>query len=151
MKYFYGEFDGDEFPTQDKLFGFDDMMNFILRNGDDAMDALQNMLENGDDEQLQEMIEQMIAEGMLEKDEKGRLKLTPKAVKSMQQKALLEVFENMQRGQREGHAKTTPGHGGERVDGTKQYQFGDPVSELDLHATLHNAIARHGLPDFKAG
>ena len=49
------------------------------------------------------------------------------------------------------HRKVTPGPNGERIDGTKPYQFGDPVSELDLHATLHNAISNHGLPDFKAG
>jgi hypothetical protein len=28
MKYFYGQFDGQEFPTQDKLFGFDQLMDF---------------------------------------------------------------------------------------------------------------------------
>ena len=28
----------------------------------------------------------------------------------------------------------TAGLGGERIDGTKPYQYGDPVSELDLHA-----------------
>jgi len=33
MKYFYGEFDGQEFPTQDKLFGFDKLMEFILQHG----------------------------------------------------------------------------------------------------------------------
>src|SRR5205085_5037212 len=38
------------------------------------------------------------------------------------------------------------GLGGERIEGTKPYQYGDPVSELDLHTTLHNALARHGLP-----
>ena len=26
MKYFYGQYSGEEFPTQDKLFGFDQMI-----------------------------------------------------------------------------------------------------------------------------
>src|SRR5207244_4021308 len=34
MKYFYGEYDGQEFPTQDKLFGFDQLMQFIMQYGD---------------------------------------------------------------------------------------------------------------------
>jgi uncharacterized protein with von Willebrand factor type A (vWA) domain len=97
------------------------------------------------------MIRQMLEEGMLEKDAQGRLRLTPRAVAAMQQKALLEVFANLNRGQREGHERSSPGHGGERIEGTKPYQFGDPVSELDLHQTVHNAIHRHGLPDFKSG
>src|ERR1019366_1624678 len=47
--------------------------------------------------------------------------------------------------QREGHEKITPGLGGERIEGTKKYEFGDPVSELDLHQTLRNALSREGL------
>jgi Ca-activated chloride channel family protein len=69
----------------------------------------------------------------------------------MQRKAMMEVFANLRRGQREGHEKITAGQGGERIDGTKPYQYGDPVSELDLHATLHNALARHGLPQRVGG
>jgi Ca-activated chloride channel homolog len=58
----------------------------------------------------------------------------------------MEVFANLRQGQREGHPKVTAGQGGERIEGTKPYQYGDPVSELDLHTTLHNALTRHGLP-----
>jgi Ca-activated chloride channel homolog len=47
--------------------------------------------------------------------------------------------------------KSTPGPGGERIEGTKPYQYGDPVSEIDLHQTLHNALARHGLPKKGSG
>ena len=39
MKYFYGQFDGEEFPTPDKLFGFDQLMEFIMQYGDQAMKA----------------------------------------------------------------------------------------------------------------
>lgn len=147
MKYFYGEYDGEEFPTQDKLFGFDQLMQFIMQHGDQALKALQQMMNDPDDNQeMKEMLEQLIQEGMLDKDGKGKLKLTPRSINKMQRKALMEVFANLQRGQREGHEKVTPGSGGERIEGTKPYQYGDPVSELDLHTTLHNALARHGLP-----
>src|SRR5918999_119738 len=129
MKYFYGQYDGEEFPTQDKLFAFEQMM------------------QNPKDENQSDLLEQLLQEGMLDKDGKGRLRLTPRAVSKMQRKALMEVFTNLRRGQREGHEKVTPGLGGERIEGTKPYQYGDPVSELDLHQTLRNALTRHGLPD----
>src|SRR5262245_55253685 len=58
----------------------------------------------------------------------------------------MEVFADLREGQREGHEKVTPGLGGERIEGTKPYQYGDPVSELDLHKTLHNALTRTGVP-----
>jgi uncharacterized protein with von Willebrand factor type A (vWA) domain len=69
----------------------------------------------------------------------------------MQRKALSEVFANLKEGQREGHERVTPGPGGERIEGTKPYQYGDPVAELDLHQTLHNALTRKGLPALTDG
>lgn len=151
MKYYYGEYDGQEFPTQDKLFGFDQLMQFILQYGDQALQAIEQMLKNPKDEAQSELLEQMLKEGMLDKDGKGKLRLTPRAVTRMQRRALMEVFSNLRAGQREGHEKVTPGLGGERIEGTKPYEFGDPVSELDLHQTLHNALARHGLPQKGSG
>jgi uncharacterized protein with von Willebrand factor type A (vWA) domain len=65
----------------------------------------------------------------------------------MQHKALREVFSNLRQGRREGHERTTSGPGGDRLEGTKPYVYGDPVSELDLHRTLANALARGGLPE----
>src|SRR6058998_930208 len=146
MKYFYGEFDGEEFPTQDKLFGFDQLMSFIMQYGEQALKAIQQMLNDPSNPEQSDMLEQLLEQGMLDKDGKGKLRLTPRAIGRMQRKALMEVFANLRRGEREGHEKVTPGQGGERIEGTKPYQYGDPVSELDLHQTLHNALTRHGLP-----
>ena len=146
MKYFYGEYDGSEFPTPDKLFGFDQLMNFIMQYGDQALKAIEQMMQNPKDDAQSDLLEQLLQDGMLDKDGKGNLRLTPRAVSKMQRKALMEVFANLRTGQREGHQKVTPGAGGERIEGTKPYEYGDPVSELDLHQTLHNALSRHGLP-----
>ncbi len=151
MKYSYGEYDGEEFPTPDKLFGFDEMMQFIMQYGEQALKAIEQMMKDPKNQAQSEMLEQLIKEGMLDKDGKGKLRLTPRAINRMQQRALMEVFANMRSGQREGHEKVTPGQGGERIEGTKAYQYGDPVSELDLHQTIHNALARHGLPGEGSG
>lgn len=146
MKYFYGEFDGEEFPTQDKLFGFDQMMQFIMQHGDQALKALEQMMKDPKKPEHSDLLEQLINEGLLDKDGKGKLRLTPRAIGRMQKRALMEVFSNLRQGQREGHEKVTPGQGGERIEGTKPYAFGDPVSELDIHQTLRNALIRQGLP-----
>jgi len=151
MKYFYGEFDGEEFPTQDNLFGFDQLMQFILQYGDQALKAIEQMLKDPKDQAQSEMLEQLLKDGMLDKDGKGKLQLTPRAVSKMQRKALMEVFANLRSGQRDGHEKVTPGPGGDRIEGTKPYQYGDPVSELDLHQTIRNAIARNGVKERHAG
>lgn len=146
MKHFYGEFDGQEFPTQDKLFGFDQLMDFILQHGENALKAIEQMMKDPKNQAQSDLLDQLIKEGMLDKDGKGKLNLTPRSINKMQRRALMEVFAHLRQGNREGHEKVTPGAGGERIDGTKPYQYGDPVSELDLHTTIHNALARQGLP-----
>jgi Ca-activated chloride channel homolog len=102
------------------------------------------MMENPKDEAQSDLLEQLLKDGILDKDGNGRLRLTPRAIGRMQRKALIEVFANLKQGQREGHEKVTPGAGGERIEGTKHYEFGDPVSELDIHSTLSNAMKREG-------
>ena len=141
MKYFYGEFDGTEFPSQDKLFGLDQLMDFLLEYGDKALRAMQKAM-NEPDSPTSDLLEQLLKDGMLDKDGKGKLNLTPKAVTRMQMKALSEIFRNLRSGQRDGHEKVTAGAGGERLDGTKPYQFGDPITDVDLNATLRNAMQR---------
>jgi len=125
-------------------------MQFIMEYGEQALKALQQMMNDPKNENQADMIEQLLQDGMLDKDGQGRLRLTSRAITKMQRKALLEVFANLREGRREGHERITPGQGGERIEGTKPYQYGDPVSELDLHQTLHNALARHGLPAAKS-
>lgn len=145
MKYFYGQFDGDEFPAHDKLFGGDQLMDFILQHGEQALKAIEQMLENPKNDKQSELLDQLFGEGLLEKDEKGRIRLTPRAVTRMQHRALMEVFAQFKAGSREGHERVTPGTGGQRIEGTRPYSYGDPISELDLHQTLHNALARQGI------
>ena len=99
MKYFYGQYDGEEFPTQDKLFSFDQLMNFIMQYGEQAMKALEQMMQNPKDENQSDLLEQLLQEGMLDKDGQGKLRLTPRAVGKMQRKALMEVFSNLREGQ----------------------------------------------------
>src|SRR3982750_3950839 len=147
MKYFTGKYAGEPFPTPDKLFNFDQLMNFIMQYGENALKAIQKMMSDPENPQQSDLLEQLLKEGMLDKDGKGKLKLTPRSINKMQRRALMEVFSNLRQGNREGHEKVTPGQGGERIEGTKPYQYGDPVSELDLHQTLHNALTRHGLPN----
>ncbi len=151
MKSFYGEFDGEEFPTQDKLFSFDQLMEFVMQYGDQAMKALEQMMKDPKNQDQSDLLQKLLEEGMLDKDGKGKLNLTPRAIGRMQSKALMEVFANLRNGSRDGHEKITAGQMGERIEGTKPYQYGDPVSELDLHQTLRNALARQGLPQKGSG
>lgn len=149
VKYFYGEFDGEEFPSQEKLFGLDQLTDFLLEYGDKALRAMQKAMQDPNSP-TSDLLEQLLKDGILDKDGKGKLKLTPKAVSRMQMKALSEIFSNLRQGQRDGHEKITAGANGERLDGTKPYVFGDPISDVDLNATLRNAMQRNAREQTKS-
>ncbi len=140
MRYEYSEFDGQEFLGQDSLRMFDGLMEFVLEYGEPAMDALQKM--ELDPEQAR-IIDELARQGMLEKLS-ARWRLTPRAIAAMQRKALMEAFSRLRKGTRDGHPVSDPGQLGERIEGTRPWQFGDPASELDLSATLRNALKRSG-------
>ena len=148
MNYRYGEFAGIAFPSPDSLFPSPKVIDFILQWGDQAMDAMAEL----DDEQ-QQFIEQMIDAGLFERDEKtGTMRLTPRMLRGIQNQALLEIFQGLQRGSREGHETLATARSDERTDGTKPYVFGDPVSELDITATMRNAMHRvHAQPNASIG
>lgn len=141
MDYRYGQYSGQPFATPDSLFPAANIVQFILQHGQDAMDAMDELADNED--QQAKYIQSMIDAGLLEKDpETGKLKLTPRMVKGIEHRSMLQIFENLSKGSRESHTTTASGRSDERVEGTKPYEFGDPVHELDITATLRNALAR---------
>lgn len=140
MRFVFQQWDGEEFPTQGHLSAFDSFMEYVLEYGDAALDALQAAME---DDENRETIEKWIDEGLLDKVG-ASFRLTPRAIGSLQRKALMEVFRGMTGGSSEGHETEHTGTGGERTEGTRAWQFGDPTSHVDPHATLRNAIRRTG-------
>mgnify|MGYP001548576259 CR=1 FL=1 len=108
MQYAYGEFDGEEFPTPDSLFDYDQVMEFILSYGEKALEAMDKM-----DPADMDLLEKMMRDGMLDKVA-GRYRLTPRAINAMQRKALMEIFTQLPRGSREGHPTVNPGAAADR-------------------------------------
>jgi uncharacterized protein with von Willebrand factor type A (vWA) domain len=143
MRFIYQEFSGDEFPTQEHLAQFAGFLDYVMEYGGDALEALRRA---ADDPEHRKMIEQWINDGLLEKVG-VRFRLTPRAVQSLQKRALMEVFRDLKPGSTDGHETTLPGAGGERCEGTRPYRFGDAVSDIDLTATLRNALLRQALHD----
>lgn len=140
MRFRYREWNGEEFATQEHLKLFDSFMEFVLEYGEPAMDALEEM--EVDPEQ-RDLLAKLVDEGLLEKVN-ATWRLTPRAISAIQRKALMEVFTRLRKGHKDGHDTPETGQGGERLEGTRPYQFGDPISELDLSATLRKTLARTG-------
>ena len=93
-------------------------------------------------ERLQEIAKKLEEAGYLER-EGGELKLTPRAIRKIADKALRDIFARLKRDRFGGHALERRGAGGDQTDESKPYEFGDPFL-LDLHETVMNAVDRNG-------
>lgn len=153
MQYRYAEWDGREFPTLDEFDLLDGLMDLLLTYGERAAEALDHLQLSPEERAA---LQKLFDDGFLEKTG-VQWRLTPRAINRMQRRALMEVFARLQRGAGDSHETSRPGAGGDRVEGNKPYEFGDPVSDLDLTQTLRNAIRRGGVglpiairePDFE--
>jgi len=69
--------------------------------------------------------------------------LTPRAIRKIGQKALSEIYAQLNKAARGKHPLRERGSGGDRTDETKRYEFGDRF-DLHLGQTVMNAVLREG-------
>ncbi len=93
-------------------------------------------------EQLRQLTKLLEDAGLIVK--KGnRWELTPRGIRRIGQKALRDIFQHLKRDSFGKHETRFRGAGGERVDESKRYEFGDPFL-LDLQRTVMNGVLREG-------
>ena len=91
-------------------------------------------------ERLKHLAE-LLEEGGYIRREGNHYELTPKGIRKIGGQALREIFAFIKRDRAGNHAIRRHGDGGELLEDTKQYEFGDPFSP-HLNRTLMNAIRR---------
>lgn len=115
------------------------------------MEELSKYADPGDMEQLQalqQQVEDYIKEQAekqgLEGDGKGKYRLTPKALRLFQSKVLTQIFSDLQASRTGRHPDAVMGEGAVESPKTKPYEFGDSVSQMDIPASMVNALLRAG-------
>ncbi len=94
-------------------------------------------------EQIQQYLKDMMEkQGLSNQD--GRVQLSPKAYKLFQGRLLQTIFSNLQASRSGRHQGPIDGEGVVELQRTKPYEFGDSVSQMDIPATLINAMLRQG-------
>ena len=71
----------------------------------------------------------------------GRYELTPRGMRKIGQKALEDIFAQLRKDRIGGHNLNLRGTGGERIDETKPFEFGDNF-QLHLQKTIMNSLYR---------
>jgi uncharacterized protein with von Willebrand factor type A (vWA) domain len=86
-------------------------------------------------------VEQMLEEeGYVMRTSHG-LKLTPKGMRRIGDKALREIFQMLNKGRWGNHNTAARGSQGERLEETKKYEYGDPMN-VNITETLMNALGK---------
>jgi uncharacterized protein with von Willebrand factor type A (vWA) domain len=95
---------------------------------------------------LEGVEEMMVEEGYLARSETG-LKLSPKGMRQIGDKALREIFHMMHKNRWGSHPAPAKGIQGDRLEETKKYEHGDPLN-VNVRETLINAMGegRRGVP-----
>ena len=115
------------------------------------MEELEKYAEPGDVERLralQQQVEDYIREQAekqgLEGDGAGKFRLTPKAMRLFQSKVLTRIFSDLQASRTGRHPDAVAGEGAVESPKTKPYEFGDSVAQMDIPASMVNALLRSG-------
>jgi uncharacterized protein with von Willebrand factor type A (vWA) domain len=107
------------------------------------LDELRELLGEEAYEHLQYLkgVEQMLEEeGYIVRTNHG-LRLTPKGMRKIGDKALREIFQMLNKGRWGNHNTSLRGSQGDRLEETKPYEFGDPLN-VNIGETVLNALGK---------
>ncbi|MEM8945853.1 MAG: hypothetical protein AAGD11_11775 [Planctomycetota bacterium] len=114
------------------------------------MEALAEFAEPGEVDQLsamqqqvQDLLREMAEQQGLEQS-KGSFRITPKAYRIFQAKLIEKLFSELQPSRSGRHQGPIVGEGAVETQKTKQYEFGDSVTNLDIPGSFINALVRQG-------
>jgi uncharacterized protein with von Willebrand factor type A (vWA) domain len=95
---------------------------------------------HGQVQALKELADRLQQQGYIRKSD-NKLGLTPRGIRRIADKAMQDIFASLRRDQFGKHRMARRGRGGERLEDTKPYEFGDPF-EVHLARTVMNAVQR---------
>ncbi len=108
----------------------DQVKNHMGEDAARALDRLANLTKS-------------LADAGLIEQHGGRIELTPQGVRRLGQKALVDLFGQINKDRIGDHSALRTGTGHDREETTKAYEYGDPLN-LHLSTTVHNAVRRGG-------
>lgn len=77
-------------------------------------------------------------------DKAGKIQLSPKAYRLFQGRLLQSIFSELQASRSGRHQGLIEGDGAVELQQTRAYEFGDSASQMDIPASLINAMLRQG-------
>jgi uncharacterized protein with von Willebrand factor type A (vWA) domain len=140
----------EELETIDKLLKQLEEAMKTAQIGIIDLEELARFAEPGDVKQLgelqQRIQEYLRAEAERQGIEQGKhgFQMTPKAYRLFQSKLLSQIFEDLEASRSGRHQGPVVGEGAVEMQQTKEYEFGDSVTHMDIPGSFVNAMVRNG-------
>lgn len=155
MRFQYSQWNATSATDEQRLEQLTKLFNYlVLQTSGDVEEALQWLRQLAEeygifDENLtmEELIEKLKELGVIEEVD-SRFELTTKGIQKIRQDALKEIFSSLKKNPFGNHETPHTGAGVERLSETKKWTFGDMPTNIDLTATMTNALKRDGLDNF---
>jgi Ca-activated chloride channel homolog len=147
-------------PNEDGKTKFDQLLDLFMQlltytSGDvaeamDWMNQLDRQYELTNEEYgMGDFIEELKDKGYItEKEEQGKIEITPKTEQSIRKRSLEEIFGKLKKTKSGDHQTFKPGLGDEISPDTRPFQFGDMLEQIDFTESIRNAQINHGLDSF---
>ncbi len=100
---------------------------------------------------MADFIQDLIDKGFIENPDAQNPGFVPTAKMeiSMRQKALEDIFTDLQKAKKGNHSTNTSGKGDDFTSDLRPYEFGDKLDSLAISESLRNAQINHGIDDFQ--
>ncbi len=118
------------------LVDMEELSKFASEADIDGLKALQ--------QQVEDYIREQAKNQGLDGDAKKGFQMTPKAFRLFQSKVLTQIFSDLKASRTGRHPDAVLGDGATESPRTKQYEFGDSVTHMDIPASFTNALIRGG-------
>lgn len=147
-------------PAENGKTKFDQLLDLFMQlltytSGDvaealDWMNQLDRQYELTNEEYgMGDFIDELKDKGYItEKEEKGKIEITPKTEQSIRKRSLEEIFGKLKKTKSGDHQTYKPGLGDEISPDTRPFQFGDMLEQIDFTESIRNAQINHGLDAF---
>ncbi len=154
----FRKYEGDpELPLFEELLNL--FKDLLMYAGGNVATAIQWLMEmdreynlTNDDYGIQDFLEELMHKGFLKADpEQNIIRPAERMNISLRQKALREVFGNVQKAAKGNHTTRIDGKGDELTSDLRPYVFGDSPEHIAFLESIKNAQINHGLDTFNLG
>ena len=118
------------------IIDMEELNQFLDQEGQDSLKQIQ--------EQVEELMKEMARQQGIDGDARKGYELTPKAYRLFQSKILTQIFSDLKDSRTGRHPDSIDGEGATESTRTKEYEFGDSVTHMDIPGSFTNALIRNG-------